>query len=210
MRRRGAERYAHLTGVVTVVLVIVGFAVGGDTPGGDASAAKVATFYSSHSGKEIAAAVLVGLAGVALVFFAASLRGVLRGAEGEGGWLSTAAFGGGVISGAGFMTAATLHFALADYADNVRPVAAQAINAIDNDFFLPFVGGLGVLVLASGLLAIRSAVLPKWLGWVGILIFISIFTPAGFIGFAASGIWLVVVSILLTVRGGRRPVAPAV
>lgn len=47
--------------------------------------------------------------------------------------------------------------------------------------------------------AVRHGGLPKWVGWVGRVIGIVIFTPAGVIDFLAAGIWIVVVSILLTV-----------
>ena len=38
------ERFAPLTGVVFFVLVVVGFLLGGDTPGADDSAAQVDAF----------------------------------------------------------------------------------------------------------------------------------------------------------------------
>ena len=118
------------------------------------------------------------------------------------------ALGGGVVAAGGFVTAATLHFALADYAGDIQPAAAQAINALDGDFFLPFTTGLAVLVLASSVGAIRAGILPKWLGWVGVVLFVVFFTPAGFIAFGLTGIWIIVVSILLYLRGAPAPTAP--
>ena len=50
-----------LSGVLFVVLVLVAFIpLGGDTPDGDASAAKVVGFYSKHETREIIAAVVLG------------------------------------------------------------------------------------------------------------------------------------------------------
>jgi hypothetical protein len=40
-------------------------------------------------------------------------------------------------------------------------------------------------------------VIPTWLAWVSLLIFIVLFTPAGFIAFLVSALWIVVVSVLL-------------
>ena len=51
--------------------------------------------------------------------------------------------------------------------------------------------------------------MPKWLGWVGIVLFVISFTPVGFIGFALGGLWIIIVSILLYVRGEPVSGAPA-
>jgi hypothetical protein len=201
---------APLTGALFVVLVLIAFfAIGGNTPEGDDPAQKVVSFYSDHEGKEIAAAIVLALGAVALLFFTATLKQRLEGARPDGGILPTAAFGAGIVASGGFLAAATLHFALADYAADIDPSAAQALNAIDSDFFLPFVAGLATLILATSLWLVRNkSLLPTWLGWVGIIIFIVSFTPAGFIAFALSGVWIVVVSILLYLRDETATAGP--
>jgi len=193
---------APLTGALFVVLTLVAFfAIGGSTPEGDDSAQKVVSFYSDNESKEIIAAVALALAAVALIFFSATLRRCLEAASPGRGILPSAAFGAGIIAAAGFLTAATLHFALADYASDIDASAVQAINAIDSDFFLPFVAGLATMILATSLWLVRNrSLLPTWLGWAGIIIFIVSFTPAGFIGFGLAGIWIIVVSVLLYLR----------
>ena len=193
---------ASLTGALFVVLTLIAFfALGGSTPEGDDSAQKVVSFYSDHETKEIIAAVVLSLGAVALIFFAATLKRRLEVAGPDRGILPTVALGAGIIAAGGFLTAATLHFALADYAGDIDPSAAQALNAIDSDFFLPFAMGLATLILATSLWLLRNrSLLPTWLGWLGIIIFVISFTPAGFIGFGLAGIWIIVVSILLYLR----------
>jgi hypothetical protein len=196
------RNFAPLTGALFVVLTLVAFfAIGGSTPEGDDSAQKVVSFYSDNESKEMIAAVALALAAVALIFFSATLRRCLEAASPDRGILPTAAFGAGIIAAGGFLTAATLHFALADYASDIDASAVQAINAIDADFFLPFVAGLATMILATSLWLVRNrSLLPTWLGWAGIIIFIVSFTPAGFIGFGLAGIWIIVVSVLLYLR----------
>ena len=193
---------APLTGALFVVLTLIAFfAIGGSTPEGDDSAQKVVSFYSDHETKEIIAAVVLSLGAVALIFFAATLKQRLEVAGPDRGILPTVALGAGIIAAGGFLTAATLHFALADYAGDIDASAAQALNAIDSDFFLPFAMGLATLILATSLWLLRNrSLLPTWLGWLGIIIFVISFTPAGFIGFGLAGIWIIVVSILLYLR----------
>jgi hypothetical protein len=196
------KNLAPLTGALFVVLVLVAFfALGGNTPDGKDSAAKVVSFYKDNNTKEIIAAIVLALSAVPLLYFSALLRDRGRAALQGRSALPGFAFAGGVVAAGGFMTAATLHFALADYSDNIQPAAAQAINAIDSDFFLPFAIGTVTLVFGTSLMAIRTGLLPKWLGWVGVVLFVISFTPVGFLGFGLSGIWIVVVSILLYLRG---------
>ena len=193
---------APLTGALFVVLTLVAFfALGGSTPEGDDSAQKVVSFYSDHESKEMIAAVVLALGGVALIFFAATLKQHLSMTGPDRGILPTVALGAGIVAAGGFMTAATLHFALADYAGDIDPSAAQALNAIDSDFFLPFVLGLATMILATSLWLLGNRrLLPTWLAWAGIIIFVISFTPIGFIGFALAGLWVIVVSILLYLR----------
>jgi hypothetical protein len=212
----GKRDLAPLTGALFVVLVIVAFfAIAGNTPDGDASARKVVSYFDDNENKEIIASVVLALSTVPLLFFSGILRERLRAALPGRSVLPTVAFAGGVVTAAGFVVAATLHFALADYASDIQPAAAQAINAIDNDFFLPFTTGLAVLLLATSLVVVRAkVVLPVWLGWVGIVLFVVFFTPAGFVAFGLSGIWVIVASVILYQRGETGvattpPVGPA-
>jgi hypothetical protein len=198
--------YGPLTGALFVVLVLVAFiAIGGSTPEGDDSVAKVVSFYKDNDTKEIIAAVVLALSTVPLLYFVSLLRERLKEALPAGSVLPNFALAGGVVAAAGFLTASTIHFALADYADKIAPVAVQALNAIDGDFFLPFTTGLAVMVLATSVAAIRVSFLPKWLGWIGIILFIVYFTPAGFAAFGLTAIWLIIVSVMLYLRGAPAP-----
>ena len=120
-----------LSGALFVVLVLVAFlALGGDTPDGDDSAQKVVSFYSKHETREIIAAVVLGLAGIVLVYFAAMVRERVR--DHDRTALPAFAFGAGIVAAGGFLAAAAIHFALADYTENIAPAAAQALNALDS------------------------------------------------------------------------------
>jgi hypothetical protein len=206
------ERLAPLTGVIFVVLVLVAFIpLGGDTPGSHASTQKVADFYSKHTHREALAAYALALSVPLLVFFTSSVHRALRTAGGRGR-LATAAFGGGLLSAVGFAVAAAIHFALADAADKTSSVGAtQPLNVLDNDSFIPFVAGLGILLLGSGIATLRyGGLLPRWLGWAGAIVGVAIFIPfVGFFGFGLSGIWVIAASIVLYQRGPLPVSGPA-
>lgn len=199
---------APLSGALFVVLVLIAFIpLGGHTPEGDDSVQKVVSFYSDHETREILASIVLALAAVSLLFFSATLKQRLEALETDRGMLPTVAFAAGIVASGGFLAAATLHFALADYAGDIQGSAAQAINAINSDFFLPYAMGIATLVLATSIWLVRTKLLlPTWLGWVGIILFVVTFTPVGFIAFGLAGIWIIVVSILLYLHGETAPV----
>ena len=199
------ERLAPLTGVVFVAIAVAVFAIGGSTPGDHDTAQQVQAFYGKHHDKHMALAFILALSIPFLLFFVSTLRYELRRAGGTG-QLANAAFGGGVLAAAGFGILAFVHSRW-----RMQPTApttigtAQALNVLDNNDFIPVAAGVGVLVLAAGLSAVRHGGLPKWLGWAAVVIGVLAFTPAGFFAFLASGIWIAIASILLTqARQSRR------
>jgi len=209
MQQSNWERYSPLTGVLFVALVVAVFSIGGSTPGVHDSAAKVQAFYSKHHDKQAALPFLLAIAIPFLLFFVSTPRLHLR-RVGRTGPLANAAFAGGVLAAAGFGILASVHLALAEAADNVKTIGtAQALNVLDNNDFIPAAAGLGLMVLAAGASAVRHGGLPKWLGWVGVVLGIAVFTPAGFFAFLASGVWIVIVSILLTLARQGAPAASA-
>ncbi len=194
-----------LTGALFVLLAVIGYVVlGGDTPDGDASGPSVVAYYSDHGNREIFAAVVLALSCVPLVFFSILLRNRIRPLVGEDSVLATGVLAGGLLGAAGLTVAASIHFSLGDYADNVGPVAALAVNAIDSDFFLAYTTGFAIFMLAAGLATIRSRIFPGWMGWFAIVMFVAFFTPVGFIAFALTGIWIIATSVMLYRGAGLR------
>ena len=196
------RRWLALCGVVWPILVVLAFtAVGGDTPDDKASAAKVVSYYRDHKTQSLIAAVMVTIGAVLLVLFAARLHEVLRGEGSGNAAMPNAAFGGAVILASGLFLLAAVHFALVQAADHRFAGAAQTINVIDNNDFFVLVGGIAILMLASGIATVRQPVLPRWLGWAAVVIgVLALAGPIGFFGAILSVIWMFVVAIMLLVR----------
>jgi hypothetical protein len=199
---------APLTGIAFVILVVVAFVVGGESPDTNDSPQKILAFYNDNDTEQMVAASLLALGTVFLFFFLGVLRTVLRAAEGAVGRLSTVAFGGGLVAGIGILMFAGFTFTLADTADDLTPDAAQALHVLNTDFFFPLSAGLGTLLIATGLSAIRTRVLPAWAAWIALVLGIAALTPAGFFAFLAFGVWVLAVSVLLW-RAAAAPPAQA-
>jgi hypothetical protein len=180
--------------------VLVGFLIGGDTPGGHDSTAKVAAFYVKHRDQQMIVAFIVAIGAAFLPFFASTLRRTLDWAGGTSR-LANVAFGGAIIYTTGFFLISTVHLALADSAGKTPPLVTQTLNSLDNNDFIPVGLGLGIFLLAAGMAAVRYRGLPAWLGWSAVVIGIAAFTPAGFIAFLAGGLWVFVTSIVMYMSG---------
>lgn len=203
----GMSRWAPLTGVGFFVLAVAAFAVAGETPDTDDSVREIVRFYADNDDSVMLGAVLATIAASFFVFFAGVLRRVLRDAEGPGGILSAVAFGGAIIFAGGIGLDSTISFALADTADKLQPVGIQALNALYSSDFLAFILGLQIFLLAVGISVVRHGALPKWIGWIAIVLGVIAVTPIGFFAFLAGGILILIISVLLTMRAPREPVA---
>ena len=210
MQQSRWERLAPLSGVLSVAIIVAVFAIGGSTPEEHDSAAKVQAFYSKHHDKHAALAFILAIAIPFLLFFVSSLRNDLRSAGGTA-QLANAAFAGGVLAAGGFAFLSAVHLARAEAASSANTIGAtQTLNVLDNSDFIPAASGVGVLVLAAGGSVVRHGGLPRWLGWIGVVIGIVAFTPAGFFAFLAGGLWILIASILLTLaRRAPRTASPS-
>ena len=200
---RNLECFAPLTGIVVVVLLAMSFIVAGETPQADDSTREVVQFWRDEEGKQIASAVLAALAAVFLVWFGGSVRAALRQAEAErrpaagAGRLSAIAFGGFLLMAAGVLSFSGFAFAAADTAGDVPPEVTQTLSVLNSDLFFLVAGGTVLTLLGTGIAALRYGGVPRWLAIVAIVIAIAGLTPIGFFAFLASGIWILVLSVVL-------------
>jgi hypothetical protein len=209
MQRSSREWLIPLTGVLFIIVVIVAFILGGEPPEAKEGGVKILQHYRDNKGSIQASSLLIALGMLLFVFFWGYLRQLLREAEGPNGMLSALILVGAAIFATGAAIDATIAFALAEAADDIRPVAAQAIEAIWDNDFLPLGVGVVVIDLAAGISIIRHGVLPKWMGWILVVLAIVGATPAGFISFLATGLWILIASVLLSLRARRGPQTPA-
>jgi hypothetical protein len=211
MEKSSREWLVPLTGIGFVVLIIISFIIQGEPPDAGDGAAKVIDHYKDNK-DSIEIGGIVGAAGATLlIFFFAYLRKVLSAAEGANGMLSLLPVIGAAIIGLGAMIDSTISFALAEAVDDIPGDSVLALQALWDNDFLPFVLGSQVLWFSLAFSILRYGALPKWLGWVALVFGIASLTPAGFFAFLAGGVWIVIVSILLSqrARSAGTPPAPA-
>ena len=202
-----SRRLLPLSGCVSVVLFVLVLSwLAGNTPGTKDSAAKVTSFYLAHHTRQNVGSVALCIGAVFLVLFAATAW-----KEVEGGRPWRLVFvSGAAVAAAGFLAAAGIHLALSEGVHaRIAPSAVQALNVLDANDYLFFAFGMAIMLLgAAGMLIPRHGV-DRVFGWAALVLAVAIATPIGFVGFLGSGIWVVVASIVLSVRAGEetRPAA---
>lgn len=164
MSDRSLERIGAACGVVYVVLLIVGPSIG-----------------SPASGVAFSLEILGFLF---FLFFLGALWSALRRAERGSGWLSTTAFGAGLMSVTIKVASAAPVLAARHRAgDGLDPQLARTLQDINDASFVLTFFPLAVLLAAFAIVAIRSDALPGWLGWIAAVISVA-FLAGGLAGSA--------------------------
>lgn len=205
------ERFAPLTGVVAIVLFVIGVIVEESTASrpDDETPANVLRWFQDNSTDLIAGSVLYAVGAVLLIWFFGSLRAALRTAEGGTGRLTAIAYGSGLLAAVGLLMSVAPTAQGAFQEDDLAPETAQALVFVGDSFFGVTEFALVPMFVAVGLLTLRTRVLPVWLGWVGFAIaLLLLIIPIGWAGVVwAFPLWTIIVSILLFLRGSAPAVA---
>jgi hypothetical protein len=199
------ERFGLLAGAAAALFWVVSLFVleGAGNPSGPSGGEEIVDFYRDDRNAILAASTLHVLGGFLFLWFVAALASVLD-AGGSPVWLRRAALVGGTAGGAlllamtgGHSTGATTDTEL------LTPDTAIVFWRVAHGFFVGAEIALAVFLGALSILALRRLVLPRWLGWFGIIVTVLLLIPP--IGWAALlfllPLWLIAASVILW----RRP-----
>lgn len=199
------ERMAPLTGVVFVVLLIVGILVINNydyLP----SSSEITSFYEDNATSVSVGAFIALLSVFFFLWFVGSVRSTLRVAEGGTGRLSAVAFGGGVAVGAGMIVAYAATFAAAQRAGAAGGITEGGATALF-DFSGSLMGttvpvAFAVLIGAAAVVSFRTGVFAPWLAWASAIVALGLLTPVNYIFAGIALLWVLVVSIVLYASPG--------
>jgi hypothetical protein len=194
------ERNAPLTGVVAVVLWIIGTYLleKDDRPEGKDTAAFVA-WVSENDTAIIVGAIIFGFGVLFFLWMLGSLRASLFAAEGGTGRLATIAFAGGVATAISMLFTVLPHAQAAFDQDDVSDTSIDALVHMGDAFF----GGVELfaipLLVATALVTLRYGGLPRWFAWVSlVLALILAIPPIGWLGVIVGlPLWVLLLSVLL-------------
>jgi hypothetical protein len=198
---RSKEWLVPLTGIAFIVLLVVSFLVAGEPKDATHPPDEVAQWYIDNKDSAEIGAFIGTVAAALVIFFGAYLRKVLAAAEGEPSMLPILVVIGLSIVAVGGAIDNMLLFATAERADDIPATSVLTIQAIWDNDFLPLFLGVLVFNWAVGISVLRSGALPKWMGWAAIVFgVISLAGPLGFAGTIGAALWILVASIMLSLR----------
>ena len=181
-------RYAPLTGAMFAILSAATIIITPASPSSSASGATVISFYEAHGSTEQKSVLISMAALVFFMFFAGTLRTHLR--TQTSGSLPALSLAGATLFTAGLSLSAGFAFALADVPTKIQAATAQTLNMLDEDVFFTMEIGIAVFTLATGLAILCSGALPKWLGWLAIVIGLFTLVPPLFaVGLIGTSFW---------------------
>jgi hypothetical protein len=208
------ERWAPLTGVLSVACSLVGVMVVLNQPQTKDSNAAIASYFAEHSHRvEGAVGYFVFLVGILflLVFFAC-LRDRLLAADGGSGRLAALAFGAGVASlplwAISMLLANAVSFTVGE--SSSFTLDPDTFRLLSVSSYFTWVAALfvsSVVVWTTSAIALRTGALPRWYAFAGLIVGVVQLFGLFFFPFVAWWLWIAVTSILLV---SRRASAPAV
>jgi hypothetical protein len=167
------QRLLALSGVAFAVLFVVGwFASGGDAPDYAAVDQEWTEWADDNQWKSRIGAFAMLLAGFVFLHFLGTIRSVLGTAETTvrgSAQLARVAFGGALIGIAGMTTAIVMVSAATSEGADVNPVVSRAVATALAGPFLVSAMGFAALLMAAGVLTLRSGVFARWIGIVALI-----------------------------------------
>jgi hypothetical protein len=195
------ERWATLSGVLAVPFWIAGVALISTKVKGS-KGPEILANYHKHSDGTLAAGLLWSIGILLFIWFLGSLRSRYLAVEGGSGRLTALAYGGGIAAATIAMLIPVADEVGALNKNDIDASGAAVLHHFSDAFFVAAEYTLPVFFLASALLALRYAALPKWVGWFSVLIAIVLLIgPIGWAAFIfATPIWVLIVSVWLFMR----------
>jgi hypothetical protein len=199
--------YGAATGILFVVLSIVGFGIVIPTPPDlNAPAQDWSSYFLAHHDAVRAGIVVLAVAMFAFIWFLGTLTSVLRIASGTPR-LPSIAFAGGILGAASLMVGLGAEAVAAYRPQGVDPLITRALNDLFVLVGVAAIPAFAALFAATAVVILRTGAFPAWLGWllavaaaVQPLTFGALFTKSGaFAGDGALGLFVPVIVSLVAI-----------
>jgi hypothetical protein len=201
------DRWFALGGPAFLVVAVIALAVSGGDLSEDASPAKAVAHFAEHDDGLLISAFLAGPAAALLLMWAGRFRALLGPEAGVG--RSLFQYGAVLLAGA-FLLGGLLDLAATSATDKDQAQVAQTVNVLRSDAWIPPIIGVAILLLGAGISVLRTAVLPRWMGWIALVVgVVALLGPGGFLGFLIGPVWIAVSGVLLFLRSPADASEPA-
>jgi hypothetical protein len=208
MEKGRKAQFGAATGIVSAVLLIVGFGiVGQDIPRLDDSAQEWGRFFADHQDRIQIGITVLGVGMFFFLWFLGSLRDAIAAAEGGTGRLASIAYGGGLIS-VGLLGITLTGFATAAFRpEELDPTVTLALNDFGALAAAPAASAIAALFAATAVAGYRHQALPAPVAGISALAAVGalpaygvVFTDSGaFAPDGVVGLWVPVVTFVIAI-----------
>jgi hypothetical protein len=206
----GIARWGALAGAAYVVLFVIGvILIFGNSPDSGSAPAKIISYYSdgAHRTRINIGWLLAGLGVFCFIWFLSALRRTVSRLEAGDGFLSGLVTIGGAIYASLTLAAIAVDTGIRTMSDDTyhHTVYPGLIHAADDaSWVLHASGGAGLaaMIVAASVAALRAAAVPRWAGWLGIVVGVLSLGLIVFFPWFVAAIWVLVVSIGMFARAG--------
>jgi hypothetical protein len=212
--QRASNLVGGISGLTAVVLLVGSFPFTGATPEPGASPNEVAE-YLDRSSALTWTGIDLELFGIALlIVFAGRMWAILREAEGAGGWIATTGFGAALAALTVLLVgdATVMGAAFKAGRDGLDPGVVGAMYTVQWHADLVYGAVNAVFFAAAALLVLRHGALPRWLGWLALVVAVGLVATVPFgpgatmepphvLGF----LWIVAAGIAMIARRNALP-----
>ncbi len=199
-------RLLPLAGVGAVVLWVVGvLTIDSMRPeAATPTANEILAYYQDESALGLAIFAFM-LGSLLFLVFVVALWNRLHEVHGSLGGLTPIVLAAGVVTAIGQLVMYGTDLEAHLDADVISASTAEAYYYLGDYWFTGSMLTAALFVAATGLVVLRGRVIPRWLGWVSLVIAVPLLLPpvGWIVMFLAFPIWVVVVALLLTRSGGR-------
>ena len=199
-------RLGGISGILFVVLFVPSYLSAPDTPIATSAPQEVIDYFTARQdGILFINGLLLIFAAFFFLGFLGVLHSVLQDAEGEGYGFSSVSLAGGVL----FITLVLAGAAV----EIVYPATLARFENFQQDAQLGFLSlalsgwmyrfafvGMAALIAATSVVVLKSGVLPRWLGWAGLVAaLVALLRFLGPLGGWLALLWVIVVSMLMLI-----------
>jgi hypothetical protein len=197
------ERLAPLSGLAAAILLALGLAIMSGPAYG--ATEQVAADYFTRSAGRIGVGHYFGyLSAISLLWFVGSVYGALRAPDKGPGRLASIALGGGVFAAGAVLAGSGAQQIGGEIASSPIGISLETAALVQGLYSRAMAAGLSVglaaFIGATGVGALRFGSLPAWLGWVSVVMGVTLLTPLHWLAEGLAIPWMAFVGVWLFVK----------
>ena len=207
MNSRIWDSVGAMTGIAFVVLLCVSAVLVGnvdDDLSASSPSSEIASALAEQADRVEIGSFIALLGVLSFLGFLAYFRSRLQRAEGDGGWLTYMAYGGGLVTAVMFLMFVSFNFATTSISEHdLDTQVAKTFFVYKWNYVWVLAPPMIAFTLGASLAIVRYAVLPRWTGWIGFVVALSLLMP--WIGGVVTLGWIAMISVVMLVQVWRTP-----